>query len=282
MQIPQPSKIEKTFKVKDYFLTQKEFSLVKNKDFGYLETHPIPENIDEFYKSESYISHTDSSKNLFEKIYQKLKSYNIKYKFSKLDRKGKKLLDIGCGTGDFLLHSKNKGLKVYGIEPNEKARKIAQNKIGKGGKFFESLSETEKNFDSITLWHVLEHIPNLNETLIEIKSKLKPDGELIIALPNHRSFDANFYKKHWAAYDVPRHLWHFSPDDFNQLMNHHGMKIVKKYPLFLDSYYVSLLSEKYKQNKLGIIRAILIGSISNLKGCWNGNYSSIIYKIRKY
>ena len=284
MQQIQPTNSENTFKVKDHFLTQKEFYLNKNSEFGYLETHPIPENLSEFYKSENYISHTDSRKSLFEKVYQKLKLYNIRYKFSKLDHKenGKKLLDIGCGTGDFLQFAQKKGLKVFGIEPNQKAIEIAKNKIGREGEFFDELSDTDETFDSITLWHVLEHIPDLNQTLIEIKSKLKSEGELIIAVPNYKSFDAKFYQSFWAAYDVPRHLWHFSPEDFDRLMNHHGMKIVNKYPLILDSYYVSLLSEKYKGNRWGIFRAMLIGTISNFLGFWNGNYSSIIYKIKKY
>lgn len=284
MQQIQPTNSENTFKVKDHFLTQKEFYLNKNSEFGYLETHPIPENLSEFYKSENYISHTDSRKSLFEKVYQKLKLYNIRYKFSKLDHKenGKKLLDIGCGTGDFLQFAQKKGLKVFGIEPNQKAIEIAKNKIGREGEFFDELSDTDETFDSITLWHVLEHIPDLNQTLNEIKSKLKPEGELIIAVPNYKSFDAKFYQSFWAAYDVPRHLWHFSPEDFNRLMNHHGMKIVNKYPLLLDSFYVSLLSEKYKGNRWGIFRAMLIGTISNFLGFWNGNYSSIIYKIKKY
>lgn len=284
MQQIQPTNSENTFKVKDHFLTQKEFYLNKNSEFGYLETHPIPENLSEFYKSENYISHTDSRKSLFEKVYQKLKLYNIRYKFSKLDHKenGKKLLDIGCGTGDFLQFAQKKGLKVFGIEPNQKAIEIAKNKIGREGEFFDELSDTDETFDSITLWHVLEHIPDLNQTLIEIKSKLKSEGELIIAVPNYKSFDAKFYQSFWAAYDVPRHLWHFSPEDFDQLMNHHGMKIVNKYPLLLDSFYVSLLSEKYKGNRWGIFRAMLIGTISNFLGFWNGNYSSIIYKIKKY
>lgn len=284
MQRIQTTNSENTFKVKDHFLTQKEFYLNKNSEFGYLETHPIPENLSEFYKSENYISHTDIRKSLFEKVYQKLKLYNIRYKFSKLDHKenGKKLLDIGCGTGDFIQFAQKKGLKVFGIEPNQKAIEIAKNKIGREGEFFDELSDTDETFDSITLWHVLEHIPDLNRTLIEIKSKLKSEGELIIAVPNYKSFDAKFYQSFWAAYDVPRHLWHFSPEDFDRLMNHHGMKIVNKYPLLLDSFYVSLLSEKYKGNRWGIFRAMLIGTISNFLGFWNGNYSSIIYKIKKY
>lgn len=284
MQRIQSTKLENTFILKDHFLTQKEFYLNKNTEFGYLETHPIPINLSEFYKSDNYISHTDSSKSMFEKVYQKLKLYNIRYKFSKLDHKqnGKTLLDIGCGTGDFLQFAQKKGLKVFGMEPNQKAIEIAKNKIGREGEFFDELSDTDETFDSITLWHVLEHIPDLNRTLIEIKSKLKSEGELIIAVPNYKSFDAKFYQSFWAAYDVPRHLWHFSPEDFDRLMNHHGMKIVNKYPLILDSYYVSLLSEKYKGNRWGIFRALLIGTISNFLGVWNGNYSSIIYKIKKY
>ena len=276
--------IKNTFKLKDYFLSMEEFELRKNEKFGFLETFPQPlENLAKYYESEDYISHTDSSKNLSEKIYQFIKNYNIRYKFSKLGKlkSGTKILDYGCGAGDFLLYAKNKNLDVFGIEPNESALAITRKKIGQNNASEKSIQELNEQFDIITMWHVLEHIPNLFEFIETLKSKLNPGGKIFIAVPNHQSFDAKFYQKYWAAYDVPRHLWHFSPNSFHKLFNSFGMKIEKTFPLWFDSYYVSLLSEKYKKMPFGFLRAAVIGSFSNFIGIFNGNYSSVIYQITK-
>jgi len=270
-------------KLKDYFLTQEEFELIKNPDFGFLETFPVPKNLPKYYESEHYISHTDANKSLFEKFYNRIKEYNIRYKFSTLMgvRPHQSLLEIGCGTGDFLRYAKDKNLFVCGTEPNQKARDIANSKLGENAVSDLTISEIEQRFDYITLWHVLEHIPDLNRTIIEIKHKLKPHGKLYVAVPNHQSFDAKFYKNHWAGYDVPRHLWHFSADSLEKLFNSFGMKIEKKYPMWFDSYYVSWLSEKYRNSNFGFLKALLIGTISNFVGLFNGNPSSIIYQITK-
>jgi SAM-dependent methyltransferase len=269
--------------LKDYFLTNEEFQLIENKKFGYLETFPVPENLSKYYESENYISHTDTQKTVFEWIYQFIKKQNLRYKFSLLNhpKPDKNLLDIGCGAGDFLKFAKDRNLNIFGIEPNQKARKIAGLKLGNDTTIDSEISGFKQEFDYITLWHVLEHIPNLHETIWEIKAGLKPDGKLYIAVPNYRSFDAKFYKNYWAGYDAPRHLWHFSPESLEKLFTSFGMKIEKKYPLLFDSYYVSWLSEKYKNSKLGFFKSLTIGTISNCVGFFNGNYSSIIYQISK-
>ncbi len=276
----------KEFKLelKDYFLTQEDFVLKRNSEFGFLETHPRPiENLDKYYESETYISHTDSRKNISEKIYQLIKTINIKKKFSMLSspKPGTKILDYGCGVGDFLAFAQNKNLNILGVEPNLNAMKIAQNKVGKNLIVNYELKNISEKFDVITLWHVLEHIPDLYEFIEELKKHLNPDGRILIAVPNHLSFDAKFYKKYWAAYDVPRHLWHFSPESMEALFNSFGMKIEKKYALWFDSFYVSFLSEKYKKTNLGFLRAFIVAFISNINGIISGNYSSIVYKITK-
>jgi 2-polyprenyl-3-methyl-5-hydroxy-6-metoxy-1,4-benzoquinol methylase len=273
-----------SFSVKDYFLTQEEFDLIENKEFGFLETHPKPiNNLASYYLSEDYISHNDGNKSFFEKLYQFTKKYNLRYKFSLIKNKkvGFSLLDYGCGTGDFLAYAKKKNTKVFGIEPNEKALKIAQEKAGKDTISNHTIFELEEKFDVITLWHVLEHIPDLYAFLDEVGDKLNSKGELLIAVPNYKSFDANFYKNYWAAYDVPRHLWHFSPESLEKLFLNFGMKLVKRYPLWFDSYYVSLLSEKYKKSKVGFIRAIAIASFSNFLAIFTGNYSSVVFQFKK-
>lgn len=269
--------------LKDYFFSQEAFFLIKNSDYGFLETHPQPECVNKYYESESYISHTDSKKDLFAQLYQFVKTFNIRSKFSMLTNpeQGAKLLDYGCGVGDFLLYSKNNNLDVLGVEPNLNARQAALEKVGKDLILDIELKNIAETFDIITLWHVLEHIPNLCRFIEDLKNHLNPGGEILIAVPNYLSLDAKFYKQYWAAYDVPRHLWHFSPQSMQQLFESFGMKIEKKYPLWFDSFYVSLLSEKYKKTRLGFLRAFGIAFISNLSGMFSGNYSSVVYKIRK-
>ncbi len=270
--------------LRDYFLTNEEFALYKNEEFGFLETHPQPlENLAKYYESPHYISHSDSKKNGFEKVYQLVKNYNITYKFNQLKKpkSGDKILDYGCGAGDFLVYAKKKNLTVFGIEPNPTALEITRKKIGYESASDVKISEMNEQFDFITLWHVLEHILDLENFIPQLKSKLKESGILYIAVPNFESYDAKFYQKYWAAYDVPRHLWHFSPESIEKLFNSFGMKIEKRQALWFDSYYVSMLSEKYKKNRVGIFRALLIASISNIKAIFTGNYSSVIYQITK-
>jgi SAM-dependent methyltransferase len=272
-----------TIRVKDFFLSQEEFELKRNQSFGFLETIPQPMNLGKYYESENYISHSDSKRTIFDKIYQFIKNYNITYKLNLLPKNSKNLLDYGCGTGEFLVHAQKRNFDVLGQEPNLQALKIAQEKLGKNRVSSTDIFSISEKFDCITLWHVLEHIPEIEKFIPELISKLKVGGKLFIAVPNHTSFDAKYYGEFWAAYDVPRHLWHFSPNSMNRLFSHFGMKIEKTYPLWFDSYYVSLLSEKYKnpKNPLGWVRALLIGTLSNLKGIFSGNYSSVIYQISK-
>lgn len=270
--------------LKDYFLSQESFSLVKNESFGFLETHPQPlDRLADYYESPDYISHTDGHKTWFEKIYQFIKKRNIRYKFSLIQSKtnSKNLLDYGCGAGDFLAYAQSKNWQVMGVEPNEKARGLAQKKIGKNLVKNLELKEIDQQFDVITLWHVLEHIPNLFEFMESLKSKLKENGQLIIAVPNHQSFDAKHYKNYWAAYDVPRHLWHFEPKSMAKFLSYYGFEIEKIHPLWYDSFYVSLLSEKFKKNKLGWLSATLVAFTSNFLAMFDKNYSSIVYQIKK-
>lgn len=272
-----------TLRVKDLFLSQDEFELRKNQKFGFLETHPQPLDLGKYYESENYISHTDSKKSLFDKIYQFIKNYNIAYKINLLQANSKKLLDYGCGTGEFLLQAQKRNFEVLGVEPNLNALKMAQEKLGENRVTSNDIFSITEKFDRITLWHVLEHIPEVERFIPELISKLTEGGKLFIAVPNYESFDAKYYAEFWAAYDVPRHLWHFSPNSMNRLISHFGMKIEKTYPLWFDSYYVSLLSEKYKnpKNPFGWVRALMIGTLSNLKGILTGNYSSVVYQISK-
>jgi 2-polyprenyl-3-methyl-5-hydroxy-6-metoxy-1,4-benzoquinol methylase len=249
-----------------------------------LETYPMPslEKLPSYYKSEAYISHTDASKTLFDKAYQFIKGINIKHKIkliNSLDIAEKKILDIGCGTGDFLNACKKNNFEVFGVEPNEKANQIANKKIG--DKLVKNLNEiSESTFDVITMWHVLEHVPNLEEYISQIKKLLKPSGYLIVAVPNFKSFDAVYYKQFWAAFDVPRHLWHFSKKTIQTLFSRKQITIIKILPMYFDSFYVSVLSEKHKTGKNNLAKAFGVGLLSNLKAIRSKEYSSLIYVLK--
>lgn len=272
--------------VKDFSVSGEMFDLIHNKGFDYLETKPKPsaEKLPDYYKSEDYISHTDSKRNLFEKTYHFIKGMALKRKLRLINSYSndeKSLLDIGCGTGDFLQVAKTKQWNVYGIEPNERARSIANKKTNNAVFDIDELSKFEaSSFNIITLWHVLEHLPNLEEQISMFKKLLKPNGVLIIAVPNYKSYDAKYYKNFWAAFDVPRHLWHFSKTSIKKLVALENLQVEKSLPMIFDAFYVSLLSEKYKTGKMNILKGFWIGFVSNLKAITSKEFSSIIYCIK--
>jgi len=269
--------------VKDNSVSKENFELLYDETLDMLITSPQPDenNLPKYYESDDYISHTDGKRSLFEKAYHFVKDIALKNKLSLINDLNKStgsLLDIGAGTGDFLLVAKNNGWNATGIEPSEKAKSIAKSK---GVELKTNLSDFQNNsFDVITMWHVLEHVPNLENQIKELKRLIKPNGSIIIAVPNFKSYDANHYKEFWAAYDVPRHLWHFSKTAIRKLFEKEDLELVKILPMKFDSFYVSLLSEKYKTGKMNYIKAFSIGLKSNLKAKKNFEYSSHIYVLK--
>lgn len=270
-------------RVQDHSVSKESFDLLLDEELQLLKTYPQPalDQLSKYYESEDYISHTDGKRSLFEKLYHIIKRKAIRDKvklITSLQSQKGSLLDIGAGTGDFLSEAKNQNWTITGIEPNPKAKTIA---ISKGVSFAESLDSLENNsFDVITMWHVLEHVPDLEKQIQELKRLLKPTGTIIIAVPNYRSFDAKHYGKFWAAYDVPRHLWHFSKTAIEKLFAREDMQLVKILPMVFDSFYVSLLSEKYKTGKMNFVKGFWIGLRSNLKAKQNLEFSSHIYVIK--
>lgn len=272
--------------LKDYSVSKEEFELKINEEFGFLETIPQPskDDLPRYYESEDYISHTDTKRNLFEKVYHLVRSIALKRKLkliNTLSKDSKTLLDVGCGTGDFLLTAKQNGWNVKGIEPNPQAREIANSKTNNAVSNIESLLDLEKqSFDVITLWHVLEHLPNLEEHIQLFQSLLKPNGRLVIAVPNFKSYDATYYKSFWAAYDVPRHLWHFSRTSISKLFSKYDMEVEETLPMKFDAFYVSLLSQKHKTGKMNPILSFWVGWRSNMKALSSKEYSSLIYVLK--
>jgi 2-polyprenyl-3-methyl-5-hydroxy-6-metoxy-1,4-benzoquinol methylase len=269
--------------VKDYSVSQETFDLYYDETLDMLITHPQPslENLGKYYESEDYISHTDNKRSLFEKLYHFIKSIALKNKLNLINSlqpdKGR-ILDIGAGTGDFLSVAKNNGWQTIGVEPSDRAKAIAKNK---GVSFVEGTTELENHsFDVISMWHVLEHVPDLDKQIKELKRLLKPTGTLIIAVPNFKSFDAKHYGKFWAAFDVPIHFWHFSKTAIKLLFEKEEMKLEKVLPMKFDSFYVSLLSEKYKSGKMNFVSAFFTGLQSNWKAKKDFEYSSHIYILK--
>ena len=274
---------EKYLSVKDFLVSGESFDLIYDSEFEMLKTMPQPslESLSGYYESQDYISHTDERRGTFATLYQLVKKWSIRKKLALISKENNRLgslLDIGAGTGDFLKAAKERGWQVQGMEPNVNALKLASEK----GLELKSSLEEYKNeqFDVVTLWHVLEHMPKLDEVISELSTLVKSNGSLIIAVPNFKSYDAKHYREYWAAYDTPRHLWHFSKKSMTLLFDGH-FQLEKTLPMIFDSFYVGLLSEKYKTGKQFSLKGIWIGLISNLKALRSKEHSSHIYCFKK-
>lgn len=269
-------------KTKDFSVTGEAFDLVLDESLEMLVTRPKPDNLDVYYQSQAYISHTDADHTFSDKLYQAVKRFSLWMKLRLINgyaNDNRSLLDVGAGTGDFLLAARNNGWTVAGVEPNRDARMRSREKRMELLRHMDALPKRE--YQVITLWHVLEHLPDLEDQILKLRWHLEDEGTLIIAVPNYKSYDARHYKEFWAAYDVPRHFWHFSRTAMQRLFAKHGLKVVRTKPMVFDAFYVSLLSEKYKTGKSNFIKAFILGVLSNLSGCLTKEHSSIIYILQK-
>lgn len=277
-------------KCKDFTVSRETFQIVQCTGCCFKFTNPRPsqDEIGMYYESEDYISHSNSKKGLFNLAYQIVRKRSLKQKVKLIGSfkpETKTLLDIGCGTGEFLMEAKNSGWQVKGLEPSSKARDYGIKTNGLDVEDLKALYHIQLNsFDVITMWHVLEHVPNLHQTVQLIKSILKDSGTFLIAVPNATAYEESIYKENWAAYDVPRHLNHFSIETITKLMETNGLRVTKTQPMPFDSYYISMLSEKYKG--AGFVSMGIQGMINGLKSNYAKskdivNSSSIIYIINK-
>lgn len=271
-------------RTKDFTFSGEMFTIQKCVNCGFRFTNPIPseDQIGRYYGAENYMSHaTKSKRGLMPFVYKRVRNINLNNKLSLVREyaNGNKLLDIGAGNGFFLKACEIEQYEVLGVELDEKARKVAFDDFGLELQDASFLAKTESHsIDVITMWHVLEHVYQLKEQVALYERILKPDGVLIIALPNIDSYDAHYYKEYWDGLDLPLHLYHFTPKDVRRLFEQFDMEVVDMRPMRFDAYWVSMNSEKFKGGSL--LRAFYIGLKSNLKAK-NGKYSSQIYVIKK-
>lgn len=269
--------------IEDYANTHESFALSKCSKCTLIYTNPIPDehNIGKYYDHTDYISHTNKSNNLVNTLYKIIRQYTLKQKLNLVARytSGKRALDFGCGTGHFLSKLYNTGFSIDGYEPSLEARKAIETDTT----IYTHLDEipAKEEYDFITLWHVLEHIHDLKDTIKKIKKALKTQGYLFIAVPNINSNDSIQYNQYWAALDVPRHLYHFSQESMQHFLRLHKLNLIDTLPMKFDSYYVSMLSETYKTGKRNYVKSIISGYQSNIKAQTTGEYSSLIYVIQK-
>jgi len=276
-------------KAKDETVSKKYFEIWEcaNCKLRFTQDIPDEQNIGDYYKSSAYISHSNTAKGLVNKLYHTVRSFTLQSKKNLIQKSTNKrqgnLLDIGAGTGAFASTMKKNGWNVTALEPDETARSNAKKDFDIDLLPSENLFKlAPKTFDVITLWHVLEHVHELHKYLDAFYSLLNDGGTLIIAVPNYTSFDAKIYSETWAAYDVPRHLYHFSPQSMRTLLSKHKFNLTEQKPMWFDSFYVSLLSEKYRSGKSNLLKALINGVASNYKALAKpGNCSSIIYISKK-
>ena len=279
------TELEDWLEIPDHFLSKETFKVQRCKHCKALLTNPRPDekSVVKYYKSDSYISHSNQSKSFTGFIYKLVRNYTIGKKLKVIERfsfKGK-LLDYGCGTGHFLSGASKAGWQVSGIEPDDTARNQVDSSLSSSIHSSVDAIDEDARFNVITLFHVLEHVHRLEETLNQLISRLDKNGVLFLALPNYQSEDAQQYGLHWAGYDVPRHLYHFNQRSVFQLSKKYGLNIVSTIPMKFDSYYVSMLSEKYMGQSATFIRGLLAGYLSNKYARRTKEYSSLIYVLTK-
>lgn len=273
----------------DLYVSHEQFELFLCEDCGFVFTQGVPSgaDMDKYYESKEYISHSDTRKGVVNAIYHRVRRYMLNKKvrlvMKESHRPSGRLLDIGTGTGYFAHAMKRRGWEVEAVEKSAEARAFAKEKFGlevKSEAAFEEFGEDSQ--DVITLWHVMEHLENLNEIWSVFDKLLTAKGILIVAVPNQVSFDAKKYAAHWAAYDVPRHIWHFTPVTMQKLASKHGFIMAERYPMPFDAFYISMLSERYKGARFPFIKGMCVGTLAWFSSLVKKERSSsMIYVFRK-
>lgn len=271
---------------KDYLASGQSFAIQQCDACGFRFTNPRPDEtaIGSYYESEQYISHNDGSSGVISMAYRTVRKYTLESKLqlvNKLHQGRRRLLDVGCGTGAFLETCKKVGWDIVGVEPDSDARAVSAKKLQVAIEPNLSALTGVDSFDIISLWHVLEHMPSLGQTIPQLYELLTRTGTLLIAVPNSDSYDATYFKEYWAAYDVPRHLHHFTPSTIEPLFERYGFRLVEQRPMYFDALYIAMLSTRYKTGRTDYLEGIRVGLTSNLRARQTGNSSSLMYMFQK-
>lgn len=283
------STIQEALKAKDHTVSNEIFAIWEcgNCTLRFTQDVPNAATIGPYYQSSAYVSHSDTKEGLVNRLYHFVRGITLKSKRNIIQQhtelaKGS-LLDIGAGTGAFAYTMQQGNWQVTGLEPDATARQVAKSKLGLELQAADTIYTLPSHqFDAITMWHVLEHVHDLHGYLERFVDILKPNGKVFIAVPNYTSKDAATYKEHWAAYDVPRHLYHFSPKSVEMLAASKGFAVKAFLPMWYDSFYVSMLSEQCRNGKPNLLSASWNGLMSNLKALFNvKKCSSVIYLLEK-
>jgi SAM-dependent methyltransferase len=273
----------------DFYASGDSFELFSCEDCNFTFTQDFPSGsaMDRYYESSEYIPHSDTRKGIVNVVYHLVRKYMLGKKARLVMKEARlssgKLLDIGTGTGYFPSIMARKGWETEAIEKDACARTFAKEKFNLDVKPEEALSAFEPDtFNVITLWHVMEHLEKLNETWGRLYELLTDKGVLIVAVPNHASYDAEKYGADWAAYDVPRHLWHFTSGTMQQFGSKHGFILAERYPMSFDAFYISMLSEKNMKKPFSFLRGTYTGLLTWFRALTRKEKSSsMIYVFRK-
>ena len=282
------AELEPALEAEDHTVSHQSFAIWQCRQCTLRFTQDVPDaaSIGTYYRSENYISHSNTSKGIVNQLYHQVRKKTLSDKYrlivATVRKKQGKLLDIGAGTGAFAGYMQQEGWEVTGLEPDETARERActdhRVQLLDTDRLFSLPAES---FDAVTLWHVMEHVHELHPYVEQLKTMVRRDGRIFIAVPNYTSFDAGTYREAWAAYDVPRHLYHFSPKAMETLLDLHGLQLQHSHPMWYDAIYISMLSENYR-GRGNMIRGIFNGFTSNARAFVDkSRCSSLIYVVAK-
>ncbi len=266
----------------DYLVSRAEFTIVQcdTCQFRFTNPRPTADSIGAFYESADYVSHHDDGRGPMDVAYRAVRSVALKQKVSLITKQHGRpghLLDVGCGTGAFLAEAAQNGWTVAGVEPDPDAAKRATERTNAVIVPDVFALPNDTRADVITFWHVLEHVHRLNETIERAAALLNPGGRILIAVPNPDSLDARQFGRFWAAYDLPRHLYHFTPDTITRLFAKHGFGLEHRQGMPFDAFYIALISNRYQTGSSNPAQSLFTGLRSNLKAAQDGNFSSNIY-----
>ena len=268
----------------------------------YLNPRPVEESSGVFYESSEYTPFVSTGKqrSIMDRVYVAIREMNNRWKrrqIEALQPERGRLLDVGCGTGEFLQAMHAAGWQVRGVERDAKAAAYAveQLQLDVVCGSLDTVPLAPASFDVVTMWHVLEHLYQPHKALMQVRDVLRPGGLLVIAVPNLLSLDARYYRQNWVAFDAPRHVQHFSPKSLRSLCEMHSFAHLRTRMLPFDPFFNALMSETVIERRKGAsipgrivstLRAGIVANVAFIAGWVTARLqqplgSSLVYFFRK-